>query len=395
MTGRSLSIVAAVLLSFCAMHARGGCEVLAGVASAASGARPPECVVPEFWSEPPYFLRTLKPPLAWIPSGVRTEPVATPDQGPLRITISAAGDCTLGALACSGYEGSFHEAARKYGDEYFFRNVKDIFENDDVTIVNLETTLTHAEIKAVKKFNFRGLPEYSRILQKGGIEAVNIANNHTHDYRAEGYQETLAALQEAQIGWFGNGRPYLADIKGVRVGCLGYEGWDDSSYTKTRVQKGINRLRQDGADLVIVSFHWGDENQYSPNSTQRNLGRYAVDCGADLVLGHHPHVIQGIELYRNRNIVYSLGNFAYGGNRNPADKDTFIFQQTFEWRDGRILDSNRTCIVPCSVSSVEGRNNYQPTPLDGERAEHVAARIRAFSKDLSGDIEVAMPRSGY
>lgn len=104
------------------------------------------------------------------------------------------------------------------------------------------------------------------------------------------------------------------------------------------MKNGISRAKKNNAEIIIVSFHWGTERKYYPNSKQKSLGHYAINCGASLVLGHHPHVLQGIEQYKGRYIVYSLGNFCFGGNSNPKDKDTMIFQQTFTLKNGKSVD---------------------------------------------------------
>ncbi len=139
-------------------------------------------------------------------------------------------------------------------------------------------------------------------------------------------------------------------------------------------------MKADACQLVIASFHWGIERKNYPNSVQKDLGRFTIDSGADLVLGHHPHVIQGIENYKGKYIVYSLANFCFGGNRNPSDKDTFIFQQTFEFKNGEKTDSDKINIIPCSVSSVKHRNNYQSTPVEGDEAKRILQRIEKYSE---------------
>lgn len=298
------------------------------------------------------------------------------------ITISAAGDCTLGTDESFGYSGSFMEEFEKqnrnYG--YFFENVREIFANDDLTIVNLETTLTNATKKAEKKFRFKGLPEFTEIIKMGNIEAVNIANNHTMDYLEQGYNDTIENLKKADIGFFGNNHKYVTTIKDIKIGLLGYNGWSNSENVKKQIKNDIESLKADGCQLVIVSFHWGIERKNYPNSVQKDLGRFTIDSGADLVIGHHPHVIQGIENYKGKYIVYSLANFCFGGNHNPSDKDTFIFQQIFEFKNGEKTDSDKINIIPCLVSSVKHRNNYQPTPVEGDEAKRILQRIEKYSE---------------
>ena len=122
-------------------------------------------------------------------------------------------------------------------------------------------------------------------------------------------------------------------------------------------------------------FHWGNETETVPDSNQTTLGRIAIDEGADLVCGHHPHVLQGIETYKGRNIVYSLGNFCFGGNSSPSDMDTMIYQQTFTIDADGVKKDNVTNIIPCSISSADGYNNYQPTPATGDEATRIKSKI--------------------
>jgi len=296
------------------------------------------------------------------------------------ITISAAGDCTLGYDIDFGYSRSYNDVVSKNGYEYPLKNVAEIFKNDDITIVNLETTLTDSEDRAVKEFQFRGEPEYTNILKHGFVEAVNIANNHIYDYLERGYKDTLSNLQKAEIGFFGNDNKYIKEVKGVKVGFLGYTGWSSSKQLKNKIYTDIQELKKQ-CRIVVVSFHWGIEMQYYPCSTQKDLGRYSIDAGADLVVGHHPHVIQGIETYKGKNIVYSFGNFSYGGHKNPVDKDTFIFQQKFRVSEKEVhpIESK---IIPCLISSTSKYNNYQPTPLVGDEGERVINRLKKYSSAL-------------
>lgn len=296
------------------------------------------------------------------------------------ITISAAGDVTLGRDENFGWERTFdHELELQNWDfGYFFKNVKDIFEADDLTIVNLETTLTTATNKADKKFRFKADPSYVEILKQGNIEAVSIANNHTLDFLEKGYMDTLETLDDAGVGYFGYEHKYIRQVRDVKIGVLGYYCMKITDKQKDEIKQAIEELRNEGTDLVIVMFHWGIERDYWPNSTQKELAYYSIDQGADLVLGSHPHVLQGIEEYKGKQIVYSLGNFCFGGNKNPSDKDTMIYIQRFNFKN-RELISQEYDIIPCSISSVGNRNNYQPTPLEGKEAERVINKINKYS----------------
>nr|WP_243120291.1 CapA family protein [Caloramator sp. E03] len=295
--------------------------------------------------------------------------------------MSAAGDCALGRDEKSSFSGSFDDEfiKQKKDYKYFFKNVREIFEKDDLTIVNLEGTLTNETKRSEKQFAFKGSPLYVNILKEGSIEAVNLSNNHTYDYLEKGFKDTVESLKNGKILYFGMNRRDLIKVKGINIGLLGYKGWTYNNFVKKTIKNDIKYLKSKDAQLIIVSFHWGDEGKYYPNNIQKSLGKYTIDSGADLILGHHPHVVQGIENYKGKKIIYSLGNFCFGGNKNPSDKDSFIYQQRFKFSKGKLVDSKEYSIIPVSVSSVSYRNNYQPTPLKGSDAQRVLSRIKYYS----------------
>ncbi|MCL2163427.1 MAG: CapA family protein [Oscillospiraceae bacterium] len=309
---------------------------------------------------------------------------ASEDKGPIQITISAAGDCTLGFDESAQSPGNRFDAVYKQNNHdpaYFFSNVFDIFNEDDLTIVNLEGPFTESTKKADRTFNFRGDPSYVRILEEGSIEAVNLANNHSFDYGQQGYDDTVRTLQESGVKYFGYETILVMDINGVNVGIAGfYIGGVDWTSRRKMISDALDRLNAE-ADLKIISFHWGIEGSNVPTRFQTSLARFCIDKGADLVLGHHPHVLQGIENYNGKYAVYSLGNFSFGGNRNPPDKDTIIFQQTFEFdrKTKELTSVLEPNVIPVSVSSVKTHNDYRPTPLKGAEAEAVLARIEEYS----------------
>lgn len=280
----------------------------------------------------------------------------------IAITISAAGDCTLGNNSTSGLYGTFDYIfdKEKHDYDYFFKNVKSVFLTDDITVVNLEGALTDSEQSSIKEYNFKGRKDYALILKNGGVDIVSLANNHTGDYGAKGLIDTQEALKEYGVLFYGNGLKTIKTVKGVRTAFLGYKGWTNSAYLKKQIASDIQKARKDG-DLIIVSFHWGEENNYNVTDIQTTLGRFAIDKGADLVIGHHPHVLQKIEQYKGKYIVYSLGNFCFGGNRNPNDKNTMIFQETFYFNLNKKLVNSFINIIPCKISSSEKYNNYQPS----------------------------------
>lgn len=298
---------------------------------------------------------------------------------PVSITISAAGDCTLGTDEYFDPSTSLNAYYDSNGPAYFFQNVKSIFEADDLTIVNMEGTLTEETTRQDKTYAFKGPAEYTQILTDGDVEAANLANNHSHDYGDKSYTDTIAALDAAGITNFGYDRTAVMDVNGVKVGLVGTYELAEGMGCEEEMISNIKAVEDQGAQIVIVSFHWGIERENYPTENQVNLAHSAIDNGADLVLGHHPHVLEGIEVYNGKNIVYSLGNFCFGGNSNPSDKDTMIFQQTFTVQNGELVEDNVTNIIPCSISSDSSYNNYQPTPLEGDEADRVKGRIEEYS----------------
>lgn len=294
---------------------------------------------------------------------------------PVSLTISVVGDCTLGTDETFDYDTSLNAYYDSNGKDYFFQNVKSIFAADDLTIANFEGTLTDSDAREDKTFAFKAPAEYAQILTSGSIEAVNTANNHSHDYGDQSYTDTLTALDNEGITHFGYDDTAVMDIKGVKVGLVGIYELNDHLGREQQLKDNIAKVKTDGAELVIVIFHWGNETETVPDTNQMTLGRLAIDEGADLVCGHHPHVLQGIETYKGKNIVYSLGNFCFGGNSSPSDMDTMIFQQTFTITSDGVQADNVTNIIPCSISSADGYNNYQPTPATGDEATRIKSKI--------------------
>lgn len=301
-------------------------------------------------------------------------------------TISAVGDCTFGTDENFAYEGSMPAKYDEVGDfNYLFENVKSVFEEDDLTIVNFEGTLTDSTTREDKQFAFKADKSYAEILTDGFVEAANLANNHSKDYGEQSYNDTMDALDEAGITNFGYDRVAIKKVKGIKVGLVGTYVLADGLGVKDSMEKNIQDLKDEGAQVIIASFHWGEEKAEYPNDVQVELAHAAIDAGADLVLGHHPHVLQGIEQYKGKNIVYSLGNFCFGGNMYPSDMDTMIFQQTFTLKGGKLQEDNVTNIIPCSISSVEDYNNYQPTPAAGEKETEILNKITQRSQGLSNE----------
>lgn len=317
------------------------------------------------------------------------------------LKISALGDVALGQDSRFLHGDSFNFVFDKIGGDYsyFFSNVVDLLAQDDLTIANLETTLS-TEKKQAEKYDygnnywFNGKPEYANILKAGSVEIANLANNHSYDYGQKGYDATKSALEETGIEYFGYTKALYKEIKGIKIGMAGfnqlgeYEQGLDMDVFKQEVVDMTKKLREEN-DLVIANFHWGKEYQYQSDALQKELAYLAIDSGADLVIGHHPHVLQPIEKYKGRYIAYSLGNFCFGGNKKPKDYDTAIFQQTFVFDSDNILQPiEEPNIIPCSVSSANGFNNYKPAVATGDQRKRVFDKLK-FTPTLSEEEKVA------
>ena len=308
----------------------------------------------------------------------------TPTMAPVSLTVSVVGDCTLGTDENFDYDTSLNACYDNYGADYFFSNVKSIFSTDDLTIANFEGTLTDSEEREDKEYAFKAPAEYAGILTSGSVEAVNTANNHSHDYGDQGYEDTISALDSAGILNFGYDKTLVTEVKGIKVGLVGIYELKDHLERKEQLKQNIAKVKAEGAQITIVIFHWGNEKEEVPDSNQTTLAHLAIDEGADLVCGHHPHVLQGIEEYKGKNIVYSLGNFCFGGNQYPSDMDTMIFQQTFTVDQSGVKADNVTNIIPCSVSSDSDYNNYQPTPAEGDEAARILNKIQERTAMITG-----------
>ncbi len=303
---------------------------------------------------------------------------------PSTLTVTFAGDCTLGTDVNFSADTGFNTKHEAVGDpSYFFANVADIFKNDDLTVVNMEGTLTTSSARQDKTFAFKGPADYAQILVKGNVETASLANNHSHDYGDQSYTDTISALESAGIGTFGYDRIDYRDVNGVKVALIGTYELAKHLDIQDELKQNIQTAKDNGAQLVAVFFHWGNEKETVPDDTQMQLGHIAVDSGADLVIGSHPHVIQGYEKYHGRYIVYSLGNFCFGGNPNPSDKDCMIFQQTFTVTGNDVATDDNINVIPCSISSVSGSNNYQPTPATGDEKTRIEAKIKKSSDSIA------------
>ena len=298
------------------------------------------------------------------------------------ITISAAGDVTMGNYVGQDYEWSFRQMYDTVDYEgYFFENVYDIFSEDDMTIVNLEGVLTFSEeLNSGRTYNIKGDPDYANLLTYGSVEAVSMANNHRLDFGDKGTKDTLAALEPTGIVYAYDKNVGIYETKGIRIGFVSVNevGWGKG--VESLMKEGIAKLQEEEVDLILACCHWGIEGESYPTDYQQKFGRQCIDWGADLVIGHHPHVLQGVEEYQGKYIIYSLANFCFGANRNPVDKDTIIAQQTFTFINGERQEETEFRIIPCFITSDLSRNDYRPTPAEGDDALRIIGRVNEYSE---------------
>ena len=289
-------------------------------------------------------------------------------------TLTFAGDCTLGTLY--GYFGSASSFPGVVGENYGypFAAVQDWFANDDFTMVNLEGPLSYEGSPADKTYVMQGHPKYVNILTQGSVECVSLANNHTMDLGQHAYDTTRTVLQEAGVAFAGDWETTLVETeRGLKVGVLCVSFYIEHEAMANRIAE----LKEQGAQVVIVSFHWGIEGTYHHTYDQTSYAYAAIDAGANIVFGHHPHVLQEMESYNGGMIYYSLGNFAFGGNDCPRDFDTaLISQQVIVGIDGTVRLGECTP-VPCAISSVTHTNDFQPTPAEpgSSRYDRVMAKL--------------------
>ncbi|MBR5751898.1 MAG: CapA family protein [Clostridia bacterium] len=279
------------------------------------------------------------------------------------LVFSFVGDCTLGGEAGGSSEKYFAKVCDEKGYGYFFGSVKELFDRDDFTVVNLEGPLTECNTKGEKaQYYFRGRPDYARILTEGGVEVANLANNHIFNFGQQGFDDTVSALDAEGIGSCGYDRIYYAEKKGVRVAFVGFDQWKS---TDDDIKRVVTEARAN-SDILIVSYHGGVENTHAIGDRVMQAGKLCIDLGADIVVGNHSHVYSGIVKHKGKYLIGSLGNFCFGGNLNkPYDCRCTIFRQAFTvYPSGKVEDAGID-IIPSYMGSKKDINDLRPGPIQG------------------------------
>ena len=303
------------------------------------------------------------------------------DTWPKTFTVTVAGDTTLGSTDdLRKRDDCFEAVYAAQGAGWFFSGLTELFASDDLTLINFEGTLTEATQKKEKLYNFKGPAEYTDILTLGSVEAVNIANNHIVDYGDQGKEDTIANLEAAGLVVSGGGMLGIFEKNGVKVGMTGY--CFPYQNEKKDISKDVAALREAGCQIVIATFHWGSEYQSEFTREQRLIGRAAITAGADIVVGHHPHVVQGIEQYDDTYILYSLGNLVFGGNVDPSDRDAYAARLTFTVYEDR-CDPPELTVVPLRLTQNDkGATDYRPILAQDDDAVRIYNKILKLSYNM-------------
>ncbi len=332
--------------------------------------------------------------LAWLLAGLMLWPLLARGEEK-RVTMTFLGDCAIGGEdRLREKEESFDGYLRRYGMGYFFEKVQPILAADDWTVANLEGVFSDIESGKMenKTYCFRGPSAYTEVLKGSGVECVNVANNHSLDYRDIGMRRTVKALEEAGIAWFGCNmvvkQVYTYEQDGIRIGFLGV----DANYMhqdRPAVTRQLNALKKQGCQLIVASLHGGREYFEKRDRGQETKARWLIDNGCGLVICHHPHVLQGIDLYKGATICYSLGNFVFGGNtaiKRARARYSAMFQFTFSFDEENRYLGQQLNLIPVFVSADAEINTYQPYPVGGSDAQAVLRCIQ---------VDTAFPLNPY
>ena len=331
----------------------------------------------------------------------QTSPAPEVVQEPLsqgtQVTLSFVGDIMLGQDDSRDDGYLVQDYYDDMGPDYFFQNVRSIFEGDDLTTASLVGSLTTTNVRRSWDDAYKAEFGFTDVLTGSSIDAVTVANEHAYDYSDEGYVDTLANLNNAGIQHCGFDGVAAIGVTGilpatgvtvpagsVTVGLLGVYQRSEADY-ETQALEGIAALQDKGADIIVALVSWYSENENIPDGRQVLTAHKLIDNGADLVVGIQPYVLQGVEIYHDKYIVYSIGSFMTA-DAEPESTDALIFQQTFTLIDGEVQGVADYELIPCSITSDSTRNNCCPMVLEGSEKDRVLNRIYDMSVELDGGI---------
>lgn len=327
---------------------------------------------------------TLNPDIVYptygIPITTEDIPVTTEETFDFKLTF--VGDVMLAGDTFNTYTNPNH--ANYKSADYFLSNVKDIFSQDDYTIVNLENVLTDNNLSPIAKsgraFWFKGPTKHTEILTSSSVEVVSLANNHTNDYGTQGNIDTVNAVTDAGLYAGDNDTIVYLNKNGFTIALICHGMWSESQ-ADTIIEK--IHIAEQYSDYQIVFYHGGTESIHKPESWKVRASRKLVDNGADLVIGNHPHVLQPMEEYNGATIIYSLGNFCFGGNRKPENR-TIIYQFNLnitKENDTFKINGYTESIIPYYVYT-GSINNYQPEIITVEEEKQKVIDFMNWSRDL-------------
>lgn len=286
-----------------------------------------------------------------------------------KITLSFTGDMLCATDARTYYANCFNDVADAKKPSYFLEKVNKYFLNDDFTISDCENVFSNSKnLKVCDKgqyanpgieaYWFKSKAKNARILSVGGVDMVSIDNNHINDYGSQGHLDTEKALDKAGVKWGQAGKiVYFKKNKykiAVICGSMYHDGQADALISA--VKKASNK-----SSYQIVYFHGGTEAIHEPEGWKKNACHRIMDSGADLIIGDHPHVLQPMEIYKGKTIIYSMGNFIFGGNRHPENR-TIIYQHTLTIDPQKRLIKQKGKMIPCYVYTGD-TNNWQPAVI--------------------------------
>ena len=311
------------------------------------------------------------------------------------ITITCTGDTTLGSskrVQTKYAKHSIQAYVEKNGYGYPFDGIRHLTETDDITLVNLEGVLYEPKELSTSRLVFNGPKDFAKILTEGSVEIVNLANNHTDDYGKQGYQSTIEALNAEGIAYSGDtkfGRElFWFDFENdVRIGFIGllpaYRGENPE-----KVEQDFKKLKQAGCDVIIASIHAGVEGQATLSQMTDTYRKLAMNLGAHIVVGTHPHVPQGLWVEKGVTTLHSLGNFSFGGNTGVDEElyspESIIAQIDLHFEGGEYIGHQVTIwpIMTTGTNPGSGMgkkgyaNDYRPILVDGEKAQEIMKKVQ-------------------